>query len=203
MNFAVFVSGNGSNLQAIIDAKKKGVIKSELALVFSNKRKAYALKRAEQAGIEKLFLNPKDYATPQSYERDIVIQLKDRKIDFIVCAGYMKIFTPFFIKKFKNQIINIHPSLLPAFKGASGIKDTFTYGTKLGGVTVHYVDVNMDAGPIIMQESYKIKESDTLEQIEERVHKLEHKMYPKAIALYEQGLLKIVGRKVRILDEPE
>lgn len=200
--FAVFVSGNGTNLQAIIDAVKKGEIKAELALVFSNNRKAFALKRAEEAGIKTLALDRKDYATPQSYERDIVIYLREHEIDFVVLAGYMKILSPYFIKEFPNKIINVHPSLLPAFKGVNGIKDTFTYGTKLGGVTIHFVDDKMDHGPIIMQESVKIAEKETLESFEEKIHSVEHKIYPKAVALFAEGRLKIKGRKVEILDKP-
>ena len=202
LKFAVFASGEGSNLQAIIDAVKAGDIKAELALVFSDRRKAYALKRAKEAGIPTLVLVRKDYATPQSYERDIVIQLKEMKIDFIVLAGYMKIFTPFFIKEYPNQILNVHPALLPAFKGARGVKDTFTYGAKVAGVTIHFVDDKMDHGPIILQEAFRIAERETLESLEERIHQVEHKVYPRAIALYVDGRLKVTGRQVKILDKP-
>ena len=200
LKFAVFASGNGTNLQAIIDAVKNGEIDAELSLVFSNRPKAHALKRAEEAGIKTLCLMSKDYASPQSYERDIVINLKEADIDFIVLAGYMKVFTPYFVKEYPNRIINIHPSLLPAFKGKNGIKDTFTYGTKLAGVTIHYVNENMDAGPIIAQESFKVRDDETLESLEERVHKLEHKMFPKVIQLHATGKLKVSGRKVQISD---
>lgn len=197
--FAVFASGNGSNLQAIIEAIRAGDITADLTLVFSNLRKARALERAREAGVETLCLVSKDYATPQSYERDIVIQLKDRDIDFIVLAGYMKIFTAYFIREFPNRILNIHPSLLPAFKGKQGIKDTFTYGTKIAGVTIHFVNDKMDAGPIIAQEAIKVQDDDTLKSLEEKIHKLEHKMYPAAIQLYAGNRLRIVGRKVHIL----
>ncbi len=202
LKFAVFASGTGSNLQAIIDTVQKGEIKAQLALVFSNNRKALALKRAQDAGIKTLALDRKDYATPQSYERDIVIYLREAEIDFIVLAGYMKILSPYFIKEFPNSILNVHPSLLPAFKGANGIKDTFTYGTKLGGVTIHFVDDKMDHGPIIMQESVKIADKETLESLEEKIHAVEHKIYPKAVALFAEGRLKIKGRRVEILDKP-
>lgn len=201
MNFAVFVSGNGSNLQAIIDAVKAGDIKGNIKLVFSNTRKAFGLKRAEEAGIETLVLERKNYATPQSYDRDIVVSLKNHDIDFIVLAGYMKILTPFFIKEYKDRILNVHPSLLPSFKGARGIKDTFTYGAKVAGVTIHFVDQKMDHGPIIMQEAIKVSENDTLESLEEKIHKIEHRIYPKAVAMYIDGRLKIKGRKVQILDK--
>lgn len=202
MKFAVFVSGNGSNLQAIIDAVKSGDIKAELALVFSDRHKAHALKRATDAGIKTLCLVRKDYATPQSYERDIVISLKEAGIDFVVFAGFMKILSPFFIKTYPNKILNVHPSLLPAFKGARGIKDTFTYGTKVAGVTIHFVDDKMDHGPIILQQAFRIAPKETLKSLEERIHKVEHKIFPKAIALFADDRLKITGRNVQILDKP-
>lgn len=203
MKFAVFVSGNGTNLQAVIDAVKCGDIKAELALVFSDRRKTYAVTRAAAAGIKTICLLRKDYATPQSYERDIIISLKEAGIDFIVLAGYMKILSPFFIKTYSNKILNVHPSLLPAFKGARGIKDTFTYGAKTAGVTIHFVDDKMDHGPIILQEAFKVSEKETLKSLEERIHKIEYKIFPKAVALFVNGCLKITGRKVRILDKPK
>jgi len=197
--FAVFASGHGSNLQVIIEAVKAGEIDAELALVFSNNRKARALKRATDAGIQTLCLVRKDYATPQSYDRAIVNELKKESIDFIALAGYMKILTAYFTKEYKNRIINVHPSLLPSFKGKQGIKDAFTYGAKITGVTIHFVNEKMDAGPIILQESFKIQERDTLETLTEKVHAVEHKIFPKALALYAAGRLKVVGRKVIIM----
>ena len=202
MRFAVFASGHGSNLQAIMDAVQKGDIKAELALVFSDNRKAHALKRAEAAGIKTLCLVRKDYATPQSYERDIVIHLKEDNIDFIVLAGYMCILSPFFVKTYPQKILNIHPSLLPSFKGVRAIKDAFTYGAKVTGVTIHFVDEKMDHGPIIFQEPLKIMERDTLETLEQKIHKIEHRLYPKAISLFIEGRLKVKGRKVHVLEKP-
>ncbi|MCD4781203.1 MAG: phosphoribosylglycinamide formyltransferase [Candidatus Omnitrophica bacterium] len=202
LRFAVFASGEGTNLQSIIDAVQKKEIHADLVLVFSNRKKANALKRAEAAGIETLHLNRKDYASPQSYERDIVIHLKEHRIDFLVTAGYMKLFTGFFVKQYPNKIINVHPSLLPAFKGRRGIKDTFTYAAKLGGVTIHFVNEKMDNGPMIIQESIRIHENETLESFEARIHEVEHRVFPQAIQMFALGRLKIKGRKVRILDQP-
>ncbi|HBR14997.1 MAG TPA: phosphoribosylglycinamide formyltransferase [Candidatus Omnitrophica bacterium] len=200
MKFAVFASGQGSNLQAIIEAVQRGEIKAELAVVFSDNRKAHALKRAQEAGIKTLCLCRKDYATKQSYDRSIVIHLKEEGIDFIALAGYMRILTPFFVKEFPKRILNVHPSLLPSFKGAEGIKDSFTYGVKVTGVTIHFVDEKMDHGPIILQEAVKVSEEETLESLTEKIHKVEHRLYPKAIALFADGRLKIKGRKVEILN---
>ena len=200
--FAVFVSGNGSNLQAIIDACQKGQIKSQLALVVSSTEKAYALERAEKAGIPSLVFNARNYTNKQSVDRDIVIHLKQEKIDFVVLAGYMRLLTPFFVKKYPQEIMNIHPSLLPSFKGSTGIKDAFTFGAKVTGVTVHFVNEKIDNGAIILQQAVPVKEEDTLEMLEERIHRVEHKLYPKAIALYEAGRLKVKGRKVFIAGDP-
>lgn len=201
MRFAVFVSGAGSNLKAIHEACKKGEIKSELALVFSNRPKAGGLKYAQEVGLETLHLNPKDYTNPQSFDRDVVIHLKQAKIDFIITAGYMKLFTPYFVKQFPNRIINVHPSLLPAFKGKSGIKDAFTYGVKVTGVTIHFVNDKMDAGPIIMQEAFQVDPLETLESLTEKIHKVEHKIFKKAIVLFEDGKLKVkAARRVEISD---
>ena len=202
MRFCVFISGNGSNLQAIIEACKKGRIKSELALVISNNPKAFGLERAQRSGIPTKVFNPKNYTNRQSVDRDMVILLKKEKIDFIVLAGYMRLLTTYFVKQYHRKILNIHPSLLPSFRGVQGIKDTFTYGVKVTGVTIHFVDEKMDHGPIIVQDSFKIYERDTLESLERRIHQVEHKIYPEAITLFEQGRLKIKGRKVHILDKP-
>jgi len=200
MKFAVFASGNGSNLQSIINAVKKGAIKAELALVLSDNPKAYALERAKAAEIKTLVVNPKDFTNPQSMDRQIVIYLKEAKIDFIVLAGYMRIITPFLIKQYERKVLNVHPSLLPAFKGRNSIKDAFTYGAKVTGVTIHYVDEQVDHGPIILQEGCKIYEKDTLESLEEKIHKIEHKIFPKAVALFADERLKISRRKVKILE---
>ncbi len=203
MKFAVFASGNGSNLQAIIDNIKKNKITAELALVISDNPKAFALQRAEKAGVPVAVFNPKDYTNKQSVDRDMVIRLKKDKIDFIVLAGYMRLLTPFFVKQFPRKIINIHPALLPSFKGINGIKDAFTYGAKVTGVTVHFVDEMMDHGPIIMQEGVKIQAKDTVDSLAEKIHRIEHRIYPKAVQLYVEGRLKIKQRRVIVLDKAE
>ena len=199
MKFAVFISGTGSNLQAIIHAVQQGAIKAELAMVISNRADANGLKYAKTAGIPTAVFSPKDYTNKQSVDRDMVILLKKEGIDFIVLAGYMRILTAFFIKAYPDKILNVHPSLLPAFKGADAIKDAFTFGVKMTGVTIHFVDEKMDHGPIIMQEAVKVVDQDTLEDLAKRIHKAEHRIYPKSIALFVENRLKIVGRQVEIL----
>ncbi len=199
MKFVVFISGNGTNLQAIIDAVQAKEITAELALVISDREDAFGLKRAEQAGIKTAVFNPKNYTNTQSVDRDMAAHLKKEQIDFIVLAGYLRLVTPFFVKQFPLKILNIHPALLPSFKGLRGIKDAYTYGVKMTGVTVHFVDGKMDHGPIIVQESVKIQEDDKLETLTEKVHNIEHRMYPKVIQMFVEGRLKIRGRKVKVL----
>ncbi len=199
MNIAVFCSGNGTNLQAIIDAQKKGHIKGELRLVVSDIKGCFALMRAEKAGIKTLLVERKDFKSKKEFEQEISRNLEREKIDLIVLAGYMKLLSADFVKKYKNRILNIHPALLPAFKGTHGIGDAFRYGVKVTGATVHFVTEDMDGGPIILQSPVKVTEDDTEETLGEAIHREEHKIYPRAIQLFIEGRLKIEGRKVRIL----
>lgn len=199
MNIAVFCSGGGTNLQAIIDSQKKGYIKAAIRLVVSDTPGCYALKRAEDSGIKTLVVERKNYKVKKDFEAEIIDTLKKEGIGLIVLAGYMKMLSADFIKAYENKILNIHPALLPSFKGASGIKDAFEYGVKVTGPTVHFVTVDMDAGPVIMQSPVKVTEDDTEESLAEAIHEEEHKIYPRAIQLFVEGRLKIEGRKVRIL----
>ena len=198
MNVAVFVSGSGTNLQAIIDAISGGKIKAKISLVVSDKKDAYALTRAKSADIETFVLSSKGFSSREDYDKEIIKELEKKDIGLVVLAGFMRLVSTFFIKKYKNKIMNVHPALLPSFKGTHGIKDAFLYGVKKTGVTVHFVDEKLDHGPIILQESVKIEESDTLETLETKIHKIEHRLYPEAIRLFTEGKLKIENRKVRI-----
>lgn len=198
MKIAVFVSGSGTNLQAIIDAKNRGGIKGEIALVVSDVAACFALERAKKSGIKTLVVETKDFKSKPEFEKEILKNLKKEKIDLIVLAGYMKLLSVDFIKQYENKILNIHPSLLPSFKGTHGIKDAFLYGVKVTGPTVHFVTPDMDAGPIILQGPIMVTEDDTEETLAQAIHKEEHKIYPRAIQLFIEGRLKIVGRRVKI-----
>ncbi|MFH1202147.1 MAG: phosphoribosylglycinamide formyltransferase [Candidatus Omnitrophota bacterium] len=200
MKIAIFASGRGTNLAAIIRAKKKGVIKSDISLVVSDDKKALALKRAARGGIKTVFIDPEKFTIKEDFENEITKALEAEAIDLIILAGFMRVLSPAFVGRFKDRILNIHPALLPSFKGAQGIKDAFDYGVKVTGVTVHFVDEKMDHGPIILQAAVKIEEADTLESLEAKIHKVEHKLYPLAIRLFEEGKLKAEGRKVKIVD---
>lgn len=182
LRFAVFASGYGGNLQAIIKAVKSKQIKAKLALVFSDKPAAYALVRAKKAKIATVCISPKDYTSREEFDRVVIEQLKEHQIDYVVLAGYMRLLSPYFIKTYNKRIINIHPSLLPAFKGTHAIKDAFDFGVKVTGVTVHYVVEEMDAGEIIAQEAVVLKKTDTLKTLETKIHKIEHQIYPMVIA---------------------
>jgi len=198
MNVAVFVSGNGSNLQAIIDSLSRGEIKANISLVVSDKSDAYALERAKKASIKIFILENKNFKTREEYDKEIVKELEKNKINLILLAGFMRLLSPYFVNKYKNKILNIHPSLLPLFKGTHGIKDAFDAKVKETGVTVHFVDEKLDNGPIILQRSLKVESSDTLESLEEKIHKLEHKIYPEAIKLFIEGKIELKNNKVII-----
>lgn len=200
MNIAVFCSGNGTNLQAIINAIKSRKLKSaKIVLVVSDNPEAYALVRAKKAGIKTVVVERVQFATKSDFEKEIIINLKQENVGLIVLAGFMRIIGEDLLREYKGRILNIHPALLPSFKGAHGIKDAFDYGVKVTGVTVHLVDDKMDHGPIILQEAVPVKEKDTLESLESRIHKVEHKLYYKAIDLFIKGKIKIEGRKTAVI----
>ncbi|MDP2928859.1 MAG: phosphoribosylglycinamide formyltransferase [Candidatus Omnitrophota bacterium] len=196
MNIAVLCSGNGTNLQAIIDNVKTGYIPARIALVISDKKEAFALKRAKKAGIETIALDKKDYKTREDFDKDVIKHLEKRDVGLVILAGFMRLLSPRFVKEYKNKIINIHPALLPSFKGTHGIKNALDSGVKVTGVTVHFVDEDLDSGPIILQKCVEVREDDTEETLLERIHKEEHKIYPEAIKLFVEGKLKVEGRKV-------
>ncbi len=196
MNFAVFCSGQGTNLQAIIDAVKQKRLTARLALVVCDNPKAYAVVRARKAGVPAAVFDPKDFPSKKELESAMIRELSARKIGLIALAGYMRILSDGFVRKYRNRIINVHPALLPAFKGGQAIKDAIQYGVKVTGPTVHFVTEEVDGGPIILQEACPVKDNDTEKTLLARVHKLEHKLYPEAIGLFARGKLTVRGRKV-------
>ena len=196
---AVLASGFGSNLQAIIDQSQNLNINGEIVLVFSNNENAYVLERAKKHGIKSASFKPGQFESRQKYDKELLALLKNEKIDLIVMAGYLLLVGQEIIKEFSNRIINIHPALLPSFKGTHGVRDAFDYGVKVTGVTVHFVEEELDGGPIISQEAVIIAEDDTIKTLEEKIHKIEHKIYPLAVKYFCNGRLAINGRKVEIL----
>ncbi len=197
-NIAVFASGKGSNFAAIIQAVKKKKIKANIALLVCDNPQAGAINHAKKAGIKIALIEREDFSSKKDFEGKLIEHLNQEKIDLIILAGFMRILSIEFVRKYKNRIMNIHPALLPSFKGIEGIKDAFEYGLKITGVTVHFVDEEMDHGPIILQEPVRIEEKDNLESLEAKIHKVEHQIYPKAIHLFVTGKLRLKGRKVKI-----
>lgn len=201
INIGVLISGSGTNLQTLIDNTKSGYIKGEIKLVISNRKDAYGLKRAEKAGIETLYINPKDFNSSEEYNRQKIKELNKRNIELVVLAGYLKVLSKDFVEEYKGRIINIHPSLIPSFcgKGYYGErvhKEVLEYGVKVTGATVHFVDEGTDTGPIILQEVVEVREDDTVATLKERVLKVEHKLLSEAVKLYCDRKLSVNKRKV-------
>lgn len=194
--FAVFASGRGTNLKNIIRYLRAEKIKGELALVFSDRSDSGALKIARRYRIDTLSLVRNEFPSKEDFEKRILAHLRQKKVDFIVLAGYMRIVGPVLLKAFPRKILNIHPALLPAFRGAHAIKDAYDCGVKMTGVTVHFVDAEVDHGPIILQKEVRVEPRDSLKSLEKKIHVVEYELYPRAIQLFVEGKLRVRGRKV-------
>ena len=199
IKLAVLCSGRGSDLQSIIDAIRRGELQAEISVVITDKPKVMALERAEKAGIKNICVDRKLFENRADFEAEILKHLAE--IDLVVLAGFMRILSPDFVKKFSGRLMNIHPSLLPAFPGAHAHRDVLAYGVKVSGCTVHFVDEGTDTGPIILQKAVEVKDDDTEETLSARVLEQEHIIYPKAIKLFVEGRLEIVGRHVKIIKD--
>lgn len=188
----VLVSGSGSNLQSIID-RLHSLSESTVtvAVVISDNPDAYGLKRAAEAGIPTAVYPLADYPDRAAHDLAMADELDHHDVDLVVLAGYMLIVTPDFLMRFPRRVINLHPSLLPAFPGAAAIEDAFDYGARVTGVTVHFVDEGVDTGPIILQEAVAIEAGDTVEALAERIHRTEHRLLPEAISLIAAGRVQI------------
>ena len=180
---SIFASGSGTNFQAIVDAVNDGTIPARIALLVCDKPDAYVLQRAEKEGITTFVFEPKKFVSKAHYEQQILMELRKYEVEWIFLAGYMRIIGRILLNAFPEKIVNIHPALLPAFPGANGIRDAYQYGVKVFGVTVHFVDEGVDTGKIIDQDSFKIFGSESLESIEDQIHKIEHEIYPRVIAI--------------------
>ena len=194
----VLISGRGSNLQAIIDAIASRRLNAHIAVVISNRPDAAGLKRAQQVGIETVVLDHADkgaYATREDYDRALVRVLQDRNVRLVCLAGFMRLLTHVFLDAFPNAIVNIHPSLLPAFPGTNAQYQAREYGVKWTGATVHLVTAELDGGPIVLQEAVPVKDSDDLDTLSARILEREHHLYPLAIQLLLNGGWRIDGRR--------
>lgn len=181
LKLAILISGSGSNLQSIIDNCNEEKFPAEILLVISNKADAYGLERATKAGIRNIVINHKDFSSREDFDTELDKAIIESGADFVCLAGFMRLLTADFTKKWEGKMINIHPSLLPDFKGANAHRDVIKAGVKKSGCTVHYVTPEMDAGPIILQKEVDVLENDTEETLAKRVLEAEHICYPEAI----------------------
>lgn len=186
---AIFASGSGSNFQAITDACRKGLLDATPALLVCDRPGACVVERATAADIPYFAFAPKSYQNKEEFEGHILQELARYKVDFIVLAGYMRLIGPTLLNAYKGRIVNIHPSLLPAFPGLDAVGQALDYGVKLTGVTIHFVDEGMDTGPIIAQQAIEIGPDDTRESLETKIHEVEHSFYPKTL----QQLFSVKG----------
>lgn len=201
MKLGILISGRGSNMLAIAEAIENGAISNaEIAVVISDKSSAQGLIKAQEKGIETLAI-PRNGRTREEHDAEIATELKKRGVEFICLAGYMRLLSKDFIRTFPNQIINIHPSLLPSFKGLDAQKQAFDYGVKFTGCTVHFVDEELDHGAIIAQKIVEVKENDTAETLSARILEQEHQLYIEAIAKIKEGKYEIIERKVKFAAE--
>ncbi len=203
LKVGVLLSGSGTNFQAIIDAAGRG-LPVEVVQVVSSRPDAYGIKRAQAANIPVLVMNRDKYADPAAADAEIVAALKDAGAEYVVMAGYMRMVTPVMLDAFPNRVLNLHPALLPSFKGAHAIADAFKAGVKVTGVTVHFANEDYDKGPIVAQEPVRVAEDDTLDSLEAHIHEVEHELYPRVLGWIAAGRVSVdAAGKVHVALEKE
>ena len=190
LKVGVLLSGSGTNFQAIIDEAAAG-LPVEVVQVVSSRPDAYGIERARAAGIPVLVMNREAYADPDAADARIVETLQAAGAEYVVMAGYMRMVTPVMLNAFPNRVLNLHPALLPSFKGAHAIADAFAAGVKVTGVTVHFANEDYDKGPIVAQEPVRVLESDTEETLEARIHEMEHELYPRVLGWIAVGKVSV------------
>jgi phosphoribosylglycinamide formyltransferase-1 len=198
VRLAVLASGRGSNLGAILDACRRPDFPARVVVVLSDREGALALERARQAGVEAVFLDPKAHGDRAAYDAALLGTLERYQPGLVCLAGYMRILTPAFVRAWAGRLMNIHPSLLPAFPGLHAQRQALDYGVKIAGVTVHFAEEGVDTGPIIVQASVPVQPDDTEDSLSARILVEEHRLYPEAIRLFAEGRLRIVGRRVLV-----
>lgn len=199
LKIGVLLSGSGTNLQAIIDEVRDAALPVDIVKVVSSRPDAYGIERAKQAGIPVVVLNRQIYADPRAADRMIVDELRAAGAEYVAMAGYMRKLTPVVLDAFPDRVLNLHPALLPSFKGAHAIQDAFDAGVKVTGVTVHFANEDYDKGPIVAQEPVRIEEGMTLDELEAAIHAVEHVLYPRVLRQLAEGSIAVgADRKVRI-----
>ncbi|WP_404980679.1 phosphoribosylglycinamide formyltransferase [Carboxydichorda subterranea] len=199
MRLGVLASGRGTNLQAILDACVNREVPARVVLVISDKPQAQALERARAAGVLAEYHDPRIHPGRASYDRHLADRLEEAGVELVCLAGFMRILGSAFVERFRHRILNIHPSLLPAFPGKDAQRQALEHGVKVSGCTVHLVDEGVDTGPIVLQAAVPVLEGDTEESLAERILQHEHRLYVEAIRLYAAGRLQLEGRRVRIV----
>jgi phosphoribosylglycinamide formyltransferase-1 len=200
MKIGILISGRGSNMQAIVEAAQTGQLpNSEVTVVISDKAGAEGLQKAKERNVETLVVARKS-RTREEHDAGIVAELKKRNVELVCLAGYMRLLSKDFVRAFPDRILNIHPSLLPAFKGLDAQRQAFEYGVKFSGCTVHFVDESLDGGAIVVQKTVEVKDDDTTESLSTRILEYEHALYIEAIARIVEGNYKIIGRRVVVAE---
>ena len=200
LSLAILLSGNGTNFQAIVDSIDNGQLKAVIKVVISNNKEALGLKRARNHNIKNLCIDHKDFADRESYDQKLMEIIEQENVDFIVLAGFMRILGSDFIENFPNKIINIHPSLLPKYPGLNTHKKVLENKDKEHGVTVHLVDEGLDSGPIIGFIKILVEDDEKEKDLENKIHKIEHFIYPKILSEFQEGRITTAGNKLRIDD---
>lgn len=195
----ILLSGRGSNFEALADSVAAGRIpNAEIAIVISHRESAPGIDRARARGVDARVI-PSKGLEREAYDRQVVAALQEKKVDLVCLAGYMRLLSPYFVQAFRGRILNIHPSLLPAFPGLESQRQALEHGAKFAGCTVHFVDENLDAGPIILQSAVPIRDDDTVDSLSERILAEEHRIYSEAVRIVLEGRFRIDGRRVIIL----
>jgi phosphoribosylglycinamide formyltransferase-1 len=202
LRVGVLASGRGSNFRAIVAAAEAGRIPAALVALVADRAEAAALSIAGAHGVDALFVDPREYPGREAHEKAIVALLEERGVELVCLAGYMRILGPGFVRHFHGRLLNIHPSLLPAFAGLHAQRQALEHGVKVSGATVHFVDEGTDTGPIVLQAAVPVLEGDTEVTLSDRILAEEHRLYPEAIRLFAQGRLRLEGRRVHIMEGP-
>jgi phosphoribosylglycinamide formyltransferase-1 len=192
---AVCCSGEGTNLQAIIEAIRRGRLKARIGVVVSDNPAAGAIRRALKAKVPAVVIDPRRFPSREAFDRALGRVVEKSGARLILLAGFMRILSPWFVRRYRHRLLNIHPALLPAFPGCHGVRDALRHGVKVTGVTVHFVDEKVDHGPIILQEAVPIRNGDSEPSLLNRLHRVEHRLYPRAVQRVLQGRVKVVGRR--------
>jgi phosphoribosylglycinamide formyltransferase 1 len=196
LRVGVLASGRGSNLQALLDAARASDFPARVVVAISDRERAQALERARAAGVDAVFLDPKAYGDRAAYDAALRACLTQHRVELVCLAGFMRILSPAFVQALAGRLVNIHPSLLPAFPGLHAQQQALEHGVKVAGVTVHFVDEGVDTGPIIAQASVPVRDDDTEATLSARILVEEHRLYPEVVRLFAEGRLELVGRRV-------